>query len=264
MTTNNNHLNPVNYAQSAILSSAVLMLVLAVGVWQTNSNSDLFLLINHNAAQLPDFIWANLTLMADTLFAVAILLIVGVYQPRVLAQSLVLLIIGGLFVHVFKQTLNWPRPPAVLDADAFNLIGPALKSESFPSGHAFTAMACAGILALNNIRTAYIPVVLFIGALAAISRTTVGAHWPLDVLVGGGSGLFFAWLSVKLERNISWLQSNGVKFASVILLTAATIALAFHDSRYPQTQLLGIGTSLLGVIIAIRQFWLPFFRLISK
>lgn len=252
------------YQQTAVLSSATLLLLLAVAVWQTNSNNDLFLLINHGASEFPAAIWANLTLMADTLFAVAVLLIVGVYQPRVLAQSLILLIIGGLFVHVFKQTLNWPRPPAVLEAGSFNLIGPALKSESFPSGHAFTALACAGLIVLNNIRSGFIPLVLLIGALAAISRSAVGAHWPLDVLVGGGTGLFFAWLSVKLESNIAWLQSNGIKFASVILLTAATLALAFHDSRYPQTQLLGIATSLLAVLIAIKRFWLPFLRLMSK
>jgi len=256
----------VNQSNSPwLFISATLMLLGAVLVWQSDINQPAFLYLNQLGSQLHDGIWANLTLMADTLWAIAILLAVGVYKPRLLTQSLLLLILGGAFVHFFKQGLNFPRPPLVLDLDSFNLIGPKLKHESFPSGHAFTAMSCAGLVMLN-MKKQWLPllVVLTIGLLAALSRVMVGAHWPLDILVGGGTGLLFAWLCSQLELRFEFLQAHGWKFASVILLTLATIALAFHEDRYPYTQALGVLTSLTALTIAIRQFWLPFVRLFNQ
>jgi len=172
------------------------------------------------------------------------------------------MIIGGIAVHIFKQSLNLPRPPAALEAGSFNLIGPALKNESFPSGHAFTALSCATLIALNTLRPALIFFVMIMGVLAALSRVMVGAHWPVDILTGGGAGIAIAIFCVYLESHFKAFQAHGWKFASVILLTLATVALAFHEDRYPDTQALGVITSVTALVIAIRQFWLPFIRLL--
>jgi len=247
-----------------VVGYSLLLLILAAAGWQLGANEAWFFDWNHAGAILPAALWANLTLMADTLFAVAALLIAACYRPRLLTQSLLLLIIGGLFVHAIKQGLNLPRPPLALDADSFRLIGPALKNESFPSGHAFTAMSAAALMALNQARTWASLLLLLVGSLAALSRVMVGAHWPLDILVGGGCGILIAWLCMALEQRLPALQAHGWKLAGLVLLTLATVALAFHDDRYPDTQLLTVATSLIALWFAVKHIWLPLIRLMQR
>ncbi|WP_430462264.1 phosphatase PAP2 family protein [Thalassolituus sp. LLYu03] len=243
---------------------AALASMAALLVWLNGSNTGLFLTLNQAGAQLPDALWTNLTLVADTLFAIAVLLIAGSYRPQMLNQALVLLLLGTLVVHGFKNGLDVLRPAGVLDRDSFRIIGQVLKSHSFPSGHSFTALSCAGLLFLNLNNRLTGGAVLLLGALAALSRIMVGAHWPLDVLVGGAAGLLLAVISVALVSRIAWLQANGLKFFTAILLTLASAALSVHQDGYPHTDALAVGMSLLALGIAMQRIWRPFVRLCAE
>ena len=172
-----------------LISLAMILLVLAAGVTSQGSNQEIFLWFNANAGVLPDAFWANMTFVADTLFAVAVIALVASRYPHIFNSGFVLLIIGALFVHGLKNLLEIPRPPAVLDADMFKVIGPVVKNHAFPSGHSFTALATAGLLALNMRSLSGTIALLVIALTAAISRAAVGAHWPLDILVGSAAGL---------------------------------------------------------------------------
>ena len=185
-----------------LISLAMLLLVLAAGVTSQGSNQEIFLWFNANAGVLPDAFWANMTFVADTLFAVAVIAIVASRYPHIFNSGFVLLIIGALFVHGLKNLLEIPRPPAVLDADVFKVIGPVVKNHAFPSGHSFTALATAGLLALNMRSIGGTIALLVIALVAAISRAAVGAHWPLDILVGSAAGLIFALIAQKLVDEI--------------------------------------------------------------
>ena len=241
----------------ALLWLIAALSLLAVIVWLSDSNEALFYRINLAGHALPDAVWANLTLVADTLFAVAILLIVGCYYPKVLNQSLVLLILGTLVVHGFKQGLDIARPAAVLDRDSFYIIGQVLKNHSFPSGHSFTAMSCAGLIWLNIRHSGAGVAILVLGFLAALSRAMVGAHWPLDILVGSAAGLLVAWLSVALVEHWGWLQGNGQKLFTAALLTLAAAYLSIHQDGYPYTDPLAILTSVVAVVVAVVHVWAP-------
>ncbi|ASP40034.1 hypothetical protein CHH28_15740 [Bacterioplanes sanyensis] len=240
----------------------VALLFAGLLLWLQGGQAALFIQLNALTATLPDWLWANLTLLADTLWAVAALLIAASYRPRLLGQALLVLLVGGLIVHLGKAGFDAARPAKVLAEDAFHIIGPTLKHHSFPSGHAFTAMAAAGLLAMTFTRFAAI--ILVVGLAAAVSRVAVGAHWPLDVLVGGGLGLLTAWGCIVWSNNRAWVHSNGWRFSAMCLLTLATLALAFHDDRYPDTQLLTVVTSLLALVIAGQRLWWPLWRLIRQ
>ena len=56
-----------------LISLAMILLVLAAGVTSQGSNQEIFLWFNANAGVLPDAFWANMTFVADTLFAVAVI-----------------------------------------------------------------------------------------------------------------------------------------------------------------------------------------------
>lgn len=251
------------YRSWSLFRLASALLIVAAGLWLAGRNQAWFVTINHWGHALPDALWANLTLVADTLFAVAVLLIAASFRPIILNQALVLLILGGLFVHGFKHGLNVMRPAAVLDRDSFYIIGQVLKNHSFPSGHSFTAMSCAALLFLNIPRLSLAYALLLIGALAALSRAMVGAHWPLDILVGSAFGMLIAVISVWLVNNVRWLRGHGLKLFSLALLTLASAYLTWHEDGYPYTDLLAVTASVLSVAIAIYKLWLPLVRLLA-
>lgn len=238
-----------------LVGSALTMLFAAAVIQAQGTNTELFLWFNHGAAMLPDAFWANMTFVADTLFAVAVIAIVASRQPHLFNTGLVLLITGAAFVHGFKFFLEIPRPPAVLDAESFRVIGPILKNHSFPSGHSFTALATAGLLMLHTRSLAFAVVVLGIGLVAALSRAAVGAHWPLDILTGSAAGLLFAQIARWLTANLWWLQGEGLQRFAAGLMTLACIALIFHDSRYPDTRILSISSGIIATLFLVGYWW---------
>ena len=247
---------------NALIAMATTLLLAALALWLSDAQVELFLLLNQASSQLPDWLWANLTLLADTLWAVAALLIAASFRPQLFVKALLTFLLGALIVHLAKAGFDASRPALVLGKEAFHIIGPTLKHHSFPSGHAFTAMATAGLLALTFPRAAI--AILTIGALAAFSRIAVGAHWPLDVLVGGGLGLLTAVVGVQSANKIALFQHNGWRMAALVLLTLATIALIFHDDRYPMTQALTVLSALVALAISVQRMWWPLMRLIRQ
>lgn len=237
-----------------LISLAMLLLVLAAGVTSQGSNQEIFLWFNANAGILPDAFWANMTFVADTLFAVAVIAMVASRYPHIFNSGFVLLIIGALFVHGLKNLLEIPRPPAVLDADVFKVIGPVVKNHAFPSGHSFTALATAGLLALNMRSISGTIALLVIALVAAISRAAVGAHWPLDILVGSAAGLIFALIAQKLVDEIWWLQGKGLERFAAGLMTITCVTMLFHDSRYPDTRILTVAAAVIA-LLSLATYW---------
>ncbi len=87
---------------------------------------------------------------------------------------------------------------------------------SFPSGHSFNAYLLATILAFSiyqdkrgNLRLLAFTPMLW-AFLVALSRVAVGAHTALDVSVGAGMGLLFAFtlLRIKATRRLLIPKEN--------------------------------------------------------
>ena len=95
--------------------------------------------------------------------------------------------------QALKHAINRPRPSAGIAG--FDVLVENPDAFSFPSGHAAGAYAAATVLGGGGgARSA----LLATGALGiAVSRAYLGAHYPIDVLVGAvigaGSGLFVRW-----------------------------------------------------------------------
>ena len=105
------------------------------------------------------------------------------------ALRLLLAVAGGqAVIYALKALFHRARPE-----EAFASLG-----YSFPSGHAFTAVALYGLLALWLARTAprcrvwARPAAVFLILLIGFSRVYLGVHYATDVLAGYASGL--SWL----------------------------------------------------------------------
>lgn len=234
-----------------------IFLAMALLVWLSDTNEWLFLSLNTLGAYLPDWFWANMTMMGDTLMVIALLVILASIKPNVFAQGMLLLIIGGLVVRLSKDYFGIERPAASLSTEDFNLIGHLLKKGSFPSGHSFTALAAMTLFACQIQRTWATVVLLSLGASFALSRVMVGAHWPLDVLVGSALGALVSLFCVYVIENISWLRHRVLLNIYALLMFLAVLALPFYESHYPDTLCFQYLATVLALFFIIWFYWWP-------
>jgi membrane-associated phospholipid phosphatase len=149
-----------------------------------------------------------------------------------------LAILGTLWVHGMKPVIDVARPPAVL-GEQVHVIGRAYQAHSFPSGHATTAFAVAGLLSLGIASRAWVAAIVALAMVVAVSRAVVGVHWPLDILAGAFGGWLAAAVSVWLgQRTRKFGERAWVQWTLAALLAACAVALVLgYPDDYPQAVL---------------------------
>ena len=170
-----------------------------------------FLAWNASFALLPSALWWAFTLLGDSTVLLALLALFVLGRPRVWAAALASVPAGAVLSASVKHWAGVPRPAAVLDQTWFNLIGPALHHNSFPSGHTISAFAAAAaVLATCAARPQrgrdwiLIACGLLAATAIALSRVAVGAHWPLDLVAGAAIGWLAGLSGAALARYPGW------------------------------------------------------------
>lgn len=113
--------------------------------------------------------------------------------------------IPGLISNLIKRLIGRGRPGEFEDVGAFafeNFVND-WRYQSFPSGHATTAIAMAFVIGFLWPR--WFPLFLVIGVVAAISRVPVGMHYPTDVFGGLIVGMLGAYLVRNIFARRGWL-----------------------------------------------------------
>jgi membrane-associated phospholipid phosphatase len=118
----------------------------------------------------------------------------------------------GLLLGLVKPLLDFPRPPLALPPGTLNIVGVPEYHHSLPSGHSSFAMLVTASLwpVLNrNWRVAGVCFVLWVG----ISRVSLGAHFPADVMAGFLSSLAVVLLVyVAVQKLMRFVE---IRFRSV-------------------------------------------------
>src|ERR1017187_10292495 len=177
----------------ALLAFVILLL--------TKSNIAVFEFLNHHMAQTGDLWWGNLTLLGDTALALMFVLPLFGRRPQLVWQFFLAALFATLWAQGVKALVSSMRPPAVLPAGSFHLIGPFLEHHSFPSGHTTTIFLLVGLCCLQCIENRIKIAVLILAVLVGLSRIACGVHWPADVL----GGMFGGWISAVAGI---WLSSR--------------------------------------------------------
>jgi membrane-associated phospholipid phosphatase len=211
------------------LAALAFALVAASG-----SNPDAFAWLNALGPRTGDLLWANLTILGDTVVALTLCLPLWRRRPDLIWALAIGALLATAWVHVLKPIVDAPRPPAVL-GHAVHVIGPAYKAGSFPSGHATTIFAVAGLYSLGLRSPAITAVALVVAILAAVSRSVVGVHWPLDVLAGMFGGWLSAAVGLAIAKRLAFGLKPVVQWTLALLLAGCAVALlAGHHTGYPQ------------------------------
>ena len=103
--------------------------------------------------------------------------------------------VDGLLVTTLKQAFDLPRPAAALPAATVQIVGHAQFRYSLPSGHTAFAVVIAATL-WPVLPGAWRVVALLFALWVALSRVSLGAHFPADVVAGACIG----YVSVALVR----------------------------------------------------------------
>ncbi len=231
-------MTPPKWSESPYLVPIIILGLGAVWLPIEVFDPELFRSLNGAHSPASDALWLGITVIGDGLVLGILLGACLIWNPRVTALGLTLLILSSLFVHVCKAAFPSLRPPELLDS--VHVVGPVLRSGSFPSGHAAAGMATALAIA-HYLPTGILSVaVLTGGALIGISRVFVGVHFPGDVIAGIIISLTtYALLRATALSRIETLVPDSPIFSSSrfmafywLELTVAAYVVIFYAARF--------------------------------
>lgn len=181
-------------------------------------NQQLFLIINRFHTPALDNVMLLVTALGHPKlfpFYIALALVIMWRNPTQLparnvatfAVSYVLLSLW--LIPLAKAWFDFPRPVSVLGKQYVTLLGHSDPVHAFPSGHAAFAILLALSLAPGTHWLVKWTLVLF-AALVCVSRISVGAHFPADIM----GSLFISVPVVMLVRLLlgasRWTQGRPI------------------------------------------------------
>ncbi len=216
---------------------AVIVVVVTFLIWKNalsaegyvNCQKEFWLFLNTELSQMPDLQY-NLTQLGDAFIALSLLSIFILYAPKIWEALLSASLLSLLFSKGLKEFFDIPRPVTIFGEAKVNIVGETLVGySSFPSGHSITIFTTLTVLmyafvpSLHKnrwLRIAYFLPILLIGIFIAFSRVGVGAHHPIDVLMGSTIGYISGILGIYIAQKYriwAWI-SNKKAYPFFILL----------------------------------------------
>lgn len=220
-------------------------------------NLSLFRLLNDAHNSTLDIVFGILSGLGDGLVIALICGVIMFYRFRLGMSALVAFILSGLLAQILKRLFDTPRPPAILDQ--VYVLGSALHSHSFPSGHATSdgvLVVAAFLIWQYKNWQAWLMASLFV--IAALGRIYGGVHFPLDVVVGlmiGGLCMWGCWQWSARWPVEQWQASPWCARITgmIVAIEAAVLGLGYHiqpSTAQPLTMLLPVIALLL-----LAQYW---------
>jgi membrane-associated phospholipid phosphatase len=224
---------------------------------------DWFIVLNQVLNTWPSQIWSNLTLLGDATVLIPLLSPLILWRPQAWAAVLGAVPLASLLSVAGKHLAAMPRPAAFLDQHQFTVIGKVLTgNNSLPSGHSITifagVVAILIVLAPRSVSRRYwvvVVVAVLVCVVVGLSRIAVGAHWPLDVLLGGvcGSlaGLHGAALTHRYHRWWRLPPESIARWVVGALLLWSGLSLIKRALEHPSTGFVLLLAGLCGLFASV-------------
>ena len=190
-----------------------------------HTNRELFLFLNRLGPATNDHFWTHITVLGDTVVALALCVPLARRRPDLLWAIVPVAVLATAWVHILKPLFDTTRPVGVLAAETFNIIGPAHRYYSFPSGHSTTAFALAGVCVLGFGLRIWTLLAVALAALVALSRVVVGVHWPIDIFAGVVGGWLAAVVGMKIAARVPQGRIPAVQWLATLAFCGCAGAL---------------------------------------
>lgn len=225
-----------------------------------------FYAINKQLSAYPDLMY-NLTQMGDALVFLSFLGLFIIYAPKIWEALVAGSLLSLIFSSVLKNIFAIPRPAASFDNSTFTIIGKTLNGHnSLPSGHAITIFTVLTVILFSLMpekqknKIFWYIAILFTGILLASSRVAVGAHFPLDITVGGITGMLSGILGILFSKKyklFSWISSPKARPFFMLLFIVASIAII---NKINKEHLIIYYLSLISLLISLYRIAYVYFK----
>lgn len=164
-------------------------------------NKSLFLLINKIHAPILDQIMLSVTWLGHPRlypFYMAVLLLLSWRKPGMMPlRNIVVFAVSYvatslIIVPTIKAALDFPRPSMIFGEHTITILGDPEQFHSFPSGHSAFAVLMAASL-MPDLPLGRKLLLLLFALLVCISRISLGAHFPADVIGGAAISILVVW-----------------------------------------------------------------------
>ncbi len=207
---NYSRLSPSFFLLPLLLLSAIFFFLFFNHALQVDQyvliQQNCFFYINATLSQFPQTIH-NITQLGDDLVFISCLSVFIFHHSKVWEALFSGSLLSALFSFLLKHFFSVPRPAAVFDHDRFVIIGKVLSgSTSLPSGHSITVFTILTVLLFAYMpsktfhKIAWSILIITAGTMLVFSRVGVGAHYPLDVLIGSIMGYMFGLTGILMAR----------------------------------------------------------------
>ncbi len=195
-------------------------------------NIDAFRIINDAHSPSFDAIIGIVSGLGDGLVIALCCAVLMLYRFRLGMAATVAFLLSGIIAQLLKRAFDMPRPPAVLEH--VHVLGAALHSHSFPSGHATSdgvMVLLAFLIWQCRDWRSFVMAGLFL--MAAYGRIYGGVHFPLDVVVGLFIGVTTMWFCHRWSQ--SWPVEAWKKtdwwwriVGMIVVIEAAVLGLGYR------------------------------------
>lgn len=184
-----------------------------------------FFFINAHLGRFPNILY-NVTQLGDASICLSFLSIFIIYAPKMwealISASLVSLILSNLLKNIFAV----PRAAVVFDNNSFVIIGKtAVGHASLPSGHSITVFTTLTVLLFAfmperlKYKILWIFLTIITGLVISFTRVGIGAHYPLDVIIGSIVGYISGLTGIFISRKFKiWAWINNRKYYPVFIV----------------------------------------------
>ncbi|MFT3933708.1 MAG: phosphatase PAP2 family protein [Chitinophagaceae bacterium] len=236
----------INYSRltpALYLLPAILLMAIAVFLYMHDALSaekyvlvqkDAFYSINHHLGQYPNTL-INLTQLGDASILLSFLSIFIIYAPKIWESLISASLVSLVFSSSLKNIFSVARPAVMFDNSSFIIVGrTAVGHASLPSGHSITVFTTLAVLLFAfmpgklKYKILWVVFAVLAGLMIAFSRVGVGAHYPLDVIIGSIIGYISGVTGIFISRKYkiwSWVNNKKYYFIFLVLMLVCAVSI---------------------------------------
>ena len=206
---------------------------------------DIFLDINSTLGQFPSLM-LNLTQLGDAFIFLSFFTLLIIYAPKFWESLISASIVSAILSKFLKVLFSVPRPAAILDNETFIIIGKKLIGHSsLPSGHSITTFTIITVLMYAfmpkkiSSKVAWIILLIGLGFIIISTRVGVGAHFPLDVIIGGIIGYISGLIGIFISKNDKlWAWIGNPKYYPFFIILFMVCCVVLGTKIYKENLLI--------------------------